>query len=114
MGTKKDHTGLFKKGKSGNPGGRPKKDPELKEIFNAASPKAAYTLVMLMDHEDPKIALAAADKVLDRSLGKPVQAMEHTGKDGDAIKFAKEVIDRPPRETFEEWQERRKKELEKN
>lgn len=32
-------------------------------------------------------AIAAARELLDRAHGKPRQAMEHSGPDGDALKF---------------------------
>jgi hypothetical protein len=44
---------------------------------------------------------------------KEVHTTEVTGPDGAPLKSALEIIDRPPRETFEEWEARRKKELEK-
>ena len=61
----------FQKGQSGNPNGRPKIDPEIKEILRAAAPDAARRLVELMDCEIEKIALQASIAVLDRVIGKP-------------------------------------------
>lgn len=61
----------FKKGQSGNPSGRPKIDPEVKEILKAASPDAARRLVELMNSEIDKIALKACCEILDRTIGKP-------------------------------------------
>lgn len=66
----------FPKGVSGNPGGRPKADPEVKEILRAASPEAARKLVEYMSHENAKIAMWAITDVLDRTQGKPVQAQD--------------------------------------
>ena len=66
----------FKKGQSGNPKGRPKADPEVKEILRAASPAAAKKLVSLAGSKNQKIALAACTEILDRTMGKP----ETTGK----------------------------------
>ena len=61
----------FQKGQSGNPSGRPKVDPEIKEILRAAAPDAARRLIELMDCDIEKITLQAAVAVLDRVIGKP-------------------------------------------
>ena len=66
----------FAKGQSGNPSGRPKANPEVKEILKAASPDAARKLVGLLESRTEKIALAAATEILDRTMGRP----ETTGK----------------------------------
>lgn len=66
----------FAKGQSGNPSGRPKANPEVKEILKAASPDAARKLVELLGSRTEKIALAAATEILDRTMGRP----ETTGK----------------------------------
>ena len=63
----------FPKGVSGNPGGRPKTIPEVKEILKAASPDAARTLVELLNSEKDSIRLAAAQDILDRTQGKAIQ-----------------------------------------
>lgn len=66
----------FPKGVSGNPGGRPKINPEVKEILKAAAPEAARLLVEMMYNENPKIAMWAITDVLDRTQGKPIQAQD--------------------------------------
>lgn len=63
----------FKPGESGNPGGRPKADPQVVEILTAACPKAAQKLVELIDSTDVKLARVACDSILDRVLGKATQ-----------------------------------------
>ena len=68
-------TGQFSKGQSGNPGGRPKKNPEAKEILKAATPDAARVLVTLLKSKDDKIKLQAAQAILDRTQGKPKEAV---------------------------------------
>ena len=63
----------FPKGVSGNPGGRPKVDPEVKAILKAAAPDAARRLVEMMYNENPKIAMWAITDILDRTQGKAIQ-----------------------------------------
>ena len=65
--------GKFPKGVSGNPGGRSKMNPEVKEILKAASPDAARTLVELLNSEKESIRLTAAQDILDRTQGKAIQ-----------------------------------------
>ncbi|MDE2232523.1 MAG: hypothetical protein KGJ90_00125 [Patescibacteria group bacterium] len=59
----------FRPGQSGNPGGRPKADPIVKEILKAATEQAAKKLVALIDSEDERLAFTAASAVLQRVYG---------------------------------------------
>ena len=79
----------FVAGKSGNPGGRPKIDPEVKEILKAAAPEAARRLVELIRSKNEKIALQACNSVLDRAYGKPeaMSKVELTGTNQPIIAF---------------------------
>lgn len=106
--------GGFKKGKSGNPGGRKRETGDVRELARQYTKEAIETLkqVMLSD-ERGAARVAAAQALLDRGYGRPMQAMEVSGPDQSPIHIATEFIDRPPRESFEEWEARRKKELEK-
>lgn len=61
------------KGESGNPGGRPKAEREVIDLARDGSKAAIERLVQLVGHEDGRVAIAAANSVLDRAFGKPTQ-----------------------------------------
>src|ERR1700730_387356 len=61
----------FPKGKSGNPGGRTKLFAQCQRLCREASPDAARRLIELMQSEDERVALMAADKVFERVWGRP-------------------------------------------
>jgi len=65
----------FQPGVSGNPSGRPKENNEVKALARANAPQAMQTLIDIMTNGEPKLALQAANAVLDRAYGKPVQAI---------------------------------------
>jgi Family of unknown function (DUF5681) len=72
----------FKKGQSGNPGGRPKVVAEVKELAREHTAEAIKTLVSIMnDSKSPPAArVSAANALLDRGYGKPPQHL--TGESG--------------------------------
>ena len=69
----------FEKGKSGNPGGRPKQNEDIKKLALQHCPKAIERLAYWMDHEDGRISVAASSALLDRGIGTPAQSVEHSG-----------------------------------
>ncbi len=73
----------FPKGKSGNPGGRPKENAEVKELAKAYTAQAIERLAHWMQSDNAKASVAAANALLDRGWGKPAQAL--TGPDGEKL-----------------------------
>ena len=89
----------FQKGKSGNPGGRPKVVAEVKELARAHTAEAIQTLVSIMTNPKsaPAARVSAANALLDRGYGKPPQHI--TGEGGPSY-----VVRLPePCATVEEW-----------
>ena len=81
----------FPKGKSGNPGGRPKKPPELKSL---ADKSLAEIENILETTENEKIKLEICKWLYEMQYGKPTQRQELEGKIDTAptvIAFAGEL-----------------------
>ena len=71
----------FAKGRSGNPGGRPRAretNELIRELFNLKGEDIVKRLFALCKVKDKRIQLAAINSILDRVMGKPMQAMEVT------------------------------------
>jgi hypothetical protein len=69
--------GGFKKGKSGNPGGRPKVEGHVREIARQHTATAIETLAAIMADEKapPAARVTASVAILDRGYGRPAQAL---------------------------------------
>lgn len=79
MAAKKGNTHGFKKGHTGNPGGRPKNDPDVMRIFHANCEKAALKLVKLLDSDDPVQVERVSMYIMNRCLGRPRESIEVKG-----------------------------------
>ena len=66
----------FQPGQSGNPSGKGGLYHEAQRICREASPAAALRIVELMNSTDERVALMAADKVLERAWGKPKETSD--------------------------------------
>jgi DUF2075 family protein len=70
----------FSKGQSGNPSGRKRLAPEIKELFLKNTVRAFKRICQLIDSDDERVALKAAVYVVDRAYGKPTQSMDVSGE----------------------------------
>lgn len=89
----------FQPGQSGNPNGRPKVAPEVRELARALSVEAIETHAAIMRDLDapPAARGASANAILDRAWGKPAQAV--TGEDGEGpveLSLAVHFVSRKP------------------
>src|SRR5690242_4475522 len=62
---------MWKPGQSGNPGGRTVEYKECVRMAKEASPRAMQRLIELMESPDERVAIMAADKIMERAWGKP-------------------------------------------
>ena len=70
--------GKWAPGVSGNPGGRPKDQAEVRELARSHAPEAIDTLVQIMRTSKSQVTRKlAADSLLDRAYGKPNQSLSN-------------------------------------
>jgi hypothetical protein len=86
--SKKPRGKAFAKGKSGNPGGRPKLPEDIKHVRELArkyTASAVAALVEVLDGDSAAARVAAANAILDRGWGKPEQAIVGAGENGEHL-----------------------------
>ena len=74
--TPKANRGRFKKGQSGNPGGRPKMPPDMKAAIQEKTPELLKSLFALArQKDDPRVQAVAIKELLDRGWGRAAQTI---------------------------------------
>jgi hypothetical protein len=83
----------FQPGKTGNPGGRPRKTEEertLEEMCKEKTPEALATILSIMDSgEQERARLSAAQYVIDRGWGKAKESIALSG--GLTLSIAEQI-----------------------
>ena len=83
---RKAPSSAFVKGKSGNPGGRPTKTAEEIDLIAACKAKTSEALSVILhimhSGEKEQTRLSAAQSIIERAYGKPVQPQDvaHSGR----------------------------------
>lgn len=87
----RDAAGLWKKGVSGNPNGRPKQNVTVKAIAREHTDAAIAALVANLSHENGSVVNQAAIALLDRGYGKPAQAVVGGDDDDNPLRIITRV-----------------------
>tara|TARA_R110000868_G_scaffold199448_2_gene446089 strand:+ start:479 stop:802 length:324 start_codon:yes stop_codon:yes gene_type:complete len=89
----------FKPGQSGNPAGRPKKTPEELDLIAACKAKTPSALAVMVDimenGEKEATRLQAAQSIIERAYGKPVQPQDVSLTGGLVFTAIERVIVHP-------------------
>ena len=94
--------GGFQRGQSGNPGGRSKLPADIREAFKAKAPQALEVLTRCLQSGDDRIAMMAAQAILDRGYGRPTQSIDASIND-DPVRY---IVELPKKSaTTQEWLE---------
>ena len=68
----------FTKGQSGNPGGRPKRADDVREMARSHTGDAIKRLAHWMKSDDARASVSASQVLIERGWGKPQQDNTHT------------------------------------
>ena len=88
-------TNAWKKGVSGNPGGRPGVPKHVRELAKQHTEMSIYALAKIVGDETEKVSgrVRAAEVLLNRAWGRPPEALEITGAGGGPIQLQQEAKD---------------------
>lgn len=95
MELKERNRGMFKPGQSGNPSGRPKSDIMIRDIAREYTDSAIKTLVEIAGspRASASARVQAANALLDRGWGKPVQYAQNMSVRGSLGEFLDKVAE---------------------
>jgi hypothetical protein len=96
--TERGPDGKFVKGKSGNPGGRPKSDLSITALIDAAATEADWLFIFeKLVRMARRGNLKAMEMLMDRRFGKPTQHIAGEGDKPIPIQFVEVVL--PPEDS---------------
>jgi hypothetical protein len=81
----------FQKGRSGNPGGRPKEAHDVKALARTHTTAAVDRLAFWLMSDNPKASVSAAVALLDRGWGRAPQALTGEGGEGPLQAIIKHI-----------------------